>query len=743
MAMIAKINELKSQTKNSTVKTLCESALSIIGSAIYNGVTPDAQVEMERVAITNLFESLEKHSADKLVANWLDSQKRVYSVKHLGVRTAINNIQEKEGKYNPTLGMILESYRERLKYEPEVLIYEEFISALSGFNYLPAVNTELNAVASRVSQYKNDVDITKIIEVMKTTRSNYLIPLIEDVVDNYLTQKNEQNKSFLKETLVKFSYDPFIRDILNIVTLDATQLQLEYANAACDINDKLYSPILYLGESEVIFNVKGTYYIKKGNNINRIKSSDIVKIDESFRNLCDIINLPNIEISKNAIKVFVGNNNATLTESETYINDQLFTAQQINESAEIAKWSGNVEFFNIVNVLRENYDEIAELDFVKRVYLKENENYAADIFKLRDNIFITTLDPLNNKATFYRNINPIQAEKIMMEHMRFDVSQTFKDILPNKEKILSEISETKQEYSNYIQELEGKIGIFLTYGPEHAIASEVIKSLQEELEEVKTEYKNYLNEVEKFTEVSENLNITVHDDSSGKSYTVVVPTGAMAAKGQQGRGEVPAGAESDEFGTEVGMSGMKAPGSTGAASAVTFDDNTELLSDEPSAEEDKVDLGADEVEAYADKVDAEAELKQAELQKDQEADAEGGDIDAEMSGGGDLGGGMSGSDIGSGDIDLETGEETAVDTEGGDVEGEVEDLGTSDTDNATELEIDTEKTEAEPEAEETPEETEENAGAPDKELERTNFNKEKNPNDLDKPKKIYLKRPKK
>jgi hypothetical protein len=714
--MITKIAQLKSTTKNEEVKALCENTISFISSSIYNGVTPDAQLEIERVALTNLFEGLKKYSTDKNINEWVKNQERLYSIKHLGVRKAINTLMEKEGKYNDTLSQILENFRDKLNTTPEVLLYESFISAMSGFNYLPAVNTELDAVAQRVSRYKNDVDISKIIETMKDTRSNYLLPLIEDVVENYLNNKNEQNKSFLKETLVKFSYDPFIRDIINIVMLDATQLQLEYANAACDIEEKLFSPVLYLGENEALFNVKGTYYIKKGNNISKVKRVDVDKLDESYRNLCDTINLPSVEISKKDIKVFVGTDNAVLNETETFINGKLYNQKQINESAEVAKWSGNTHFFNIVGILRENFNEIAELDFVKRVELKENENYAADVFKLRDNIFITTFDPINNKATFYRNINPIQAEKIMMEHMRFDISKTFEDILPDKEKILAEIEQSKSEYSDYIKMLEDKIYQFSN--ETSSTAKSVVEALQEELNEVKNDYKDYLNQVEEYTNVSENLNITVQDDTSGKSYTVVVPTGAMAAKGEAGQVGGAEGAEGDEFGTEVGMASLQTPDG-GAGSAVTFDaDQSELISDQPSDDGDKVDMGADDVEAYADKVDAEAELEKPE------------ETEAEIDGGAEAG------------ADLRTGS-----TKGGEASP---DLGAEDGE-STELDLDLdlgseEGQEDTTEEEKKPEETEEAAGAPEKNLERTNFNKDKNPNDLNEPKKIkkvYLKRPKK
>jgi len=745
--MITKINQLKSQTSVSEVKALCESTISAISSAIYNGVTPDAQNEIERVALTNLFKGLERYSSDKAITEWLNNQKRIYSVKNLGVRSAVNNLLKNE-KENATLVEILEGYRDQLNSYPEVMLYESFTSALSGFGYLPSVNTELSAVAERVKKYQNDVDISKIVEVMKGTRSDYLIPLIEDVVENYLNNKTEQNKSSLKETLVKFSYDPFIRDIINLVTLDATQLQLEYANAECDIEDRIFSPIMYLGENETLFNIKGSYYVRKGNNINKLKNAEVQMIDESFKNLCNIVNDPGVFITKNDIKIYAGKDSAILTEHASYVNGTPFDDTQINETMQVAKWSGNEAFFGMLGVLRENFNEIAELDFVKRVYLKEDENYAADIFKLRDNVFITTFDSNNNKATFYRNINPIQAEKIMMEHMRYDVSKTFADILPNKEKILSEISETKKDFTDYIVDLENKIQQFAASSdPTSAM---VVEALNEELAETKNDYKNYLNRVEKFTTASpdekktlnENLNITVQDDGTGKSYTVVVPTGMQAAKGAESTGQV--NADGDMFGSEVGMSSMSEPGGGSPSSAITFDDSqSELLSDSPSMEDDKVDLQADDVEAYADKVDAEAEIQ---AQEDQPTDLAGepGAADAnvppvgdtEDMGGGDLGGGGELPDLG------DTGEQT----------GEL-DLGgepTAPADQSAEppVEPSTENPEnpATPAPEDPNAPKEEAAGPPDPNLEKTNFAADKNPGDLDQPKKIkkvFLKRLKK
>ena len=124
--MIAKINELKRTTELQDVKTLCETTIAAMSSAIYNAVTNEARFEIERVAIENLFEGLSKHPADKLVTEWLANEKRLYAVKNIGVRKAINSLKENEAKNDQALASVLEHFEELINVKPEVLVYEEF-----------------------------------------------------------------------------------------------------------------------------------------------------------------------------------------------------------------------------------------------------------------------------------------------------------------------------------------------------------------------------------------------------------------------------------------------------------------------------------------------------------------------------------------------------------------------------------------------------------------------------------------
>jgi hypothetical protein len=619
--MIGKINQLKSKTKLSAVVALCENAISGLSSAMYKSIPVEAQQEIEKVQVKNLFEGLAKVN-DPEVQAWLSNQKRSWAVNHLGVRESIQELLKSEGLEDQGLKETLLFYRDHLENGvPEVKLYESYLTAMQAFNYFPRIGNAIKDIQDNVKNYKSDIDLKKIVETMKESKSRYLVEYIEDVLQNYLENKNEQTKHLLKESLMKWSYDPFIRDIINLVTLDATELQLEHANATCDI-EKIYSPIIYLGENEAVFGVRGLFYVKKGNIVSRIGEKEVARLDKDFVQLCEAINSPNVVINGKSVTIYEGKDKAVVTSDKVYLNEMEMGSKEFAESANIAHWTGKGTILGLVETFRKNFDEIAEIDFAKRVFLKEDLNHAADVFKLRGNIFIATHNTTDGKSTFYRNVNPIQAKGIMMEHLRYDVSRLFEGLLPEQEKILDEIAETKKEYTDYIATLESKIAQFKG---EYATPTvvKVLEALDEELTEVKNDYKDYLNVAEKYVRpLGEAITITV--DVDGKKFTVPIP----ADGGQAGNPE--------EAGTEVGKDDMeKEP-----ASAVTFDDDkTEMLGDTPTISTDSVSMGADQVGAEADKAEAEKEIAGGEEAGNGEGEGEGEGENADGSAAPDLEGG--------------------------------------------------------------------------------------------------------
>lgn len=618
--MLTKFSTLKDTLKNNEAKSLCESAIVTLSSTIYTNITPDAKFEIENTVTKNLFEGLSVYAnEDANLKSWLDTEKRLYNIKNIGVRQAINNIIIKEGASHPTLKGVLEGWKSRLHNTPEIMLYEGFVNDMCRFNFIPSVSESVKFITENVSSYGNDISLTKMVEEMKNSNSSYLVPLIEDVINNYISNKNAQTKSFLKETLVKFSYDNYVKGILDIVTNDAVSLKLESANSN-NVVSKIYSPIALMENGEVLFNVKGDFYIRKGNNINRVPAKEIKKLDENFVELCNILNNNSIEIFESHINIYKGKYKSVINESTVTINDKVYDKNAINEAVSAYKVGGS-ELFDIIDIsqkVSESFDEIAELDFVKRVTSRVDEGCYADIFKLRDNVYITTADKANGKKTFYRGVNPIQARTIMMEHMSHDVSSVFENILPQYNKIVKDINNTKSEYVKYIEILESNISQFSNI--DNAVAKEVYTELVNELNQVKEEYKDYLIEAEAYLRpadkmceyangVCEGFTITVRDDKTGATQTVAIPdtTQNPNPANQQVVGQQPLSNEIQQ--------------QDNTPSAVTYDDEQSQLMAPVSVK------GEDNIELPVDVNDVEQEAEEAEEESEESITDEGGELE--------------------------------------------------------------------------------------------------------------------
>ena len=208
----------------------------------------------------------------------------------------VNKIEQKDNK-NEKLKVFCEQYINALNAgKPEELLYESFISGISNWNYLSAVDTELSALKDRVSQYKQDIDLKKILDTMSQTGSYYIVPLIEDVVVDYVENKNMATRAILLQRLEAFEYDPFVRDMECLITRDLSIENTVYLGESVEyLNNQvktelIFSPVQFIKENECVFNVKGAYFARKGNNIAKLTKNEVSELNESFKSLCNLVN---------------------------------------------------------------------------------------------------------------------------------------------------------------------------------------------------------------------------------------------------------------------------------------------------------------------------------------------------------------------------------------------------------------------------------------------------------------------
>lgn len=431
---------------------------------------------------------------------------------HIELDSTIKRILAKESK-NEGLKTFCEQYIQALNNgQAEEKLYESFISGISHWNYLNAVDTELTALNSRISKYQQEIDLKKILKIMESTGSYYIVPLIENVIVDYVNDKSMTKKAVLKQRLQAFEYDPFVRDILNVVMLDQSLANTVYLGESAEkLNsivhtEKVFSPVKYVKENECIFNVKGTYYNRKGNTITKLSKSGIEALDESFKTLCNLINHPAVKIDEieNSISIYEGKDYAKVTESSIELNGNPVSSTELTNIANMSHLMNEHKegFYAAINMINEKFNDIAYIDFVKRLAMNESNGKTVDVFRVKDNLFVNTADANLGRTTFYRNVNPIQCRNYINEHMEINVSSLFEDILPNQHAILEGIEATKEQYESYLDELKTKKEEILKLKEESdddKDIEEALKIVDDEIEEVEKNYKAYQEDSEKFT----------------------------------------------------------------------------------------------------------------------------------------------------------------------------------------------------------------------------------------------------
>ena len=437
--------------------------------------------------------------------------KSIHSIpNYINLHSVITNIMN-ENKKNEKLKVFCEQYINALNEgKTDEMLYESFITGASNWNYLSAVDTELSALKDRVGKYKQEIDLKKIVETMKETSSYYIVPLIEDVVIDYVNNKSMSNRGVLLQRLDNFSYDHFVRDIINVVSRDNSIPNAVYLGESLEManenfhTENVFSPVQYIKENECVFNVKGSYYVRRGNTVSKLTKNEFAMLSESFRNLCGLINSSNIVISKelNSITYYDGENKGVINESAIEVNGAKVIESDLDK---LAKQNGfmnedNYRFYNVLKILNENYDNIASIDFVKRVCSNDGKK-SVDVFKMKGNIFVNCIDESLGTSTFYRNVNPIQCRNYINEHMEINVSPMFEDVLPDQDNVEKGINDKKKEYEDYINYLEDKKGTLESMKDEGADQDDLQKAIDmidKEIEDTKSDYKKFQDDADKF-----------------------------------------------------------------------------------------------------------------------------------------------------------------------------------------------------------------------------------------------------
>ena len=390
---------------------------------------------------------------------------------NLDLTESIRRIVSSDAKSNHRLMESLDKYAGAIRQGVyDECIYESFLKNLSQYTYLTSVEKEYERINDAANENIVSITVAKLLERMSNCESYYIVPMIEEDAVRYAKNPSVVNRTQLYNALCPFAQDPYCMSLLEFIETDGDiaikrvdekamtikdQIKMIRANASVNA---IYSPVQYIKENESVFNVHGQFYVKKGNNIAKLNNMYLDQLSENFISLCKLVNDKSVEISEECITLYGKDKIAHIYENYAEINGEREDAETLRNLPHMGmKYDYDTNFFVMASCLLENFDNIANIDFAKRIEVNGDDTVYTDVFRLGENIYINTVNENVDKSTFYSNVNPIQCRNIINRHMNMNVANLFEDLLPKQDSIMLKLNETKNEYEATIEKYEATI----------------------------------------------------------------------------------------------------------------------------------------------------------------------------------------------------------------------------------------------------------------------------------------------
>jgi len=371
---------------------------------------------------------------------------------------------------------VLEKYQQALyNGTTEEMLVESFLNeaVYSGLDtgIATGYDSEIGKLRKRVDANKVEIDLLKILETMSQTNEAFIVPLIEDQVVKYVKNKNAQNRAMLRMALDSFSGYEFVQQMIEAIELDrdiknyavgesfiSTQDKLKLLHEQAAVED-VYSPVDVLNGA-AIFNVNGTFYSKRGNIVSKLSVQDMSALDESFVQLCNLVNDERVSVNEDHIDLFMNNKHVKIYESYAEIEEgKKETAESLRHITEMQMAYGDFDmnFWMMTSCLLENYSKIANVNFVKHISVKGDDTTSIDLFRLNETLAVAANSAADNSHVLYKNLNPMQCANVMNEHLGMCVSSLFEDLMPAQDKALLEVAATQKKYEDAIAKYDDAI----------------------------------------------------------------------------------------------------------------------------------------------------------------------------------------------------------------------------------------------------------------------------------------------
>jgi len=462
-----------------------------------------------------------------------------------GVLNTISALKNSSFAELPAGKILLEKYEFLLvsKNISEAFVIEGFINELKGFVWESSVASVLENMNTILENRRREIEVVKAYESIRSTSGRDLFSDATSQMKSWLISENRSTETLI-HGLKRFGFNPQVRNLVSFLSLyenqNGTKFHVGYDNEVCEVTS-VYSPVQVL-ENGSVFYANGKFFSvnEDKTSLTEVNPSDL---SPDFVNKAGILEDRDIKISNNKVSLNVGNNKVEFV-YENDLKRVYFNGKKINENELPVLLSVTT------NTLLENSslkiskalfvsstsEEIADIDFGKKIKSKIYEGVEANIFKLGKKIYVHTVNPMMKLNKVYE-ANATQAVSIIKDFIKYDISESLTEFLEGEQAILSIMKNDKKEIAKNIQILENesnKIKFAKSQNPRISDSQELIQ-IEEGIEKEISDLKNRWNIVnQEINNLEKNAKSVSGDVNEEMGYSIDTPV-RIKRNGQKGK----------------------------------------------------------------------------------------------------------------------------------------------------------------------------------------------------------------
>jgi hypothetical protein len=462
-----------------------------------------------------------------------------------GILNTISALKNSSFVELPAGRILLEKYEFLLvsKNISEAFVIEGFINELKGFVWESSVASALENMNMVFEKRRREIEVVKAYESIRNTSGRDLFSDATLQMKSWLISENRSTETLI-HGLKRFGFNPQVRNLVSFLSLyenqNGSKFNIGYDNEVCEVTS-IYSPVQILEKGSIFYSSGKFFFVNEDKtDLTEINSSEI-SLD--FVNKSAILEDRDVKISNNKVSLNIGNNKVEFVYENdlkrVYFNNKKISENELpvllsvttntlleNSSTKISK----ALFVSSAS------EEIADIDFGKKIKSKIYEGVEANIFRLGKKIYVQTVNPMMKLNKVYET-NATQAVNIIKDFVKYDISESLTEFLEGEQAILSIMKNDKKEIAKNIQILENELNkIKYTKSQNPRISDSIeLMELEEGIGNEITDLKNRWNmvnqEINKFTKNAKNVSADLNEEMGYSTDTEV----RIKRNGQKGK----------------------------------------------------------------------------------------------------------------------------------------------------------------------------------------------------------------